>query len=61
MELAFFAQMFADLSAPAPDFDALHQRYWQHVYAIYDLLPRHVDPRPHAATERLISFFKTFK
>jgi hypothetical protein len=60
-ELLFFAQMFADLSAPAPDYDALHKRYWQHVYAIYDLLPRHVDPRPHAATERLIGFFEKFE
>jgi hypothetical protein len=60
-ELLFFAQMFADLSAPTPDYDALHKRYWQHVYAIYDQLPRHVDPRPHAATERLIGFFEKFE
>jgi hypothetical protein len=59
-ELLFFAQLFADLSAPAPDYDALHQRYWQHVYAIYNLLPRHVDPRPHAATQHLIDFFRAF-
>ncbi|MCL5997648.1 MAG: hypothetical protein M1546_16565 [Chloroflexi bacterium] len=59
-ELLFFAQMFADLSAPAPDFATLQQRYWQRVYAIYDRLPAHVDPRPHAATQRLMDFFKTF-
>jgi hypothetical protein len=59
-ELLFFARLFADLSAPSPDYDALRQRYWERVYAIYDHLPRHVDPRPHAATERLIGFFKSF-
>jgi hypothetical protein len=59
-ELLFFAEMFADLSAPAPDFDALRRRYWQRVYAIYDQLPAHVDPRPHMATDRLIDFFRSF-
>ena len=56
-ELLFFAELFADLSAPAPDYDALRARYWQRVYAIYDHLPRHVDPRPHAATDMLVRFF----
>lgn len=59
-ELLFHAQLFADLSAPSPDFDELHSRYWQRVYAIYDRLPAHVDPRPHRATDRLVGFFKTF-
>ena len=59
-ELLFFARFFADLSAPSPDYDELQRTYWQSVYAIYDQLPRHVDPRPHAATERLIDFFKSF-
>ena len=58
-ELLFFAEMFRDLSAPSPDYDALRQRYWQRVYAIYDQLPRHVDPRPHAATDHLIQFFRS--
>jgi hypothetical protein len=57
-ELLFFAELFADLAAPAPDYAALGQAYWQRVYAIYDHLPQHVDPRPHAATERLIEFFR---
>jgi hypothetical protein len=61
LDLLFFAQLFADLSAQSPDFDELKRRYWDRVYAIYDQLPAHVDPRPHMATERLISFFRTFK
>jgi hypothetical protein len=55
--LVFFARLFADLSAPGPDFDALARRYWNRVCAIYDRLPRHVDPRPRAATTRLINHF----
>lgn len=57
-ELLFFARLFRDLSAPAPDYDALRDAYWRRVYSIYDLLPRHVDPRPRAATERLIRAFE---
>jgi len=57
-ELLFFAQLFADLSAPAPDFDGLATRYWQRVYAIYDQLGTHVDPRPQAATRALIDAFR---
>jgi hypothetical protein len=59
-ELLFFAELFAALSGSSPDYDALRKRYWQRVYAIYDQLPAHVDPRPHAATDRLINFFKSF-
>jgi hypothetical protein len=59
-ELLFFAGMFRDLSGPAPDFDALRRSYWQRVYAIYNQLPTHVDPRPHQATDRLIGFFRAF-
>ena len=33
------------------------QQYWHHVYRIYDNLGEHVDPRPHAATARLIDYF----
>jgi hypothetical protein len=56
-ELEFFFQLFADLTGPSPDFDELHKRYWQRVYAIYDHLPEHVDPRPKNATDHLIHFF----
>lgn len=56
-ELLFFFEMFKDLSGESPDFDALAKHYWERVYAIYDHLPDHVDPRPHGATERLIRFF----
>jgi hypothetical protein len=59
-ELLFFAEFLKDASAPAPDYDALWQRYWKHVYAIYDHLPEHVDPRPRAATDRLLNRFKTW-
>lgn len=59
-ELLFFAQFFADISAPSPDYAELQRRYWQKVYAIYDQLPRHVDPRPHEATARLIKYFRAF-
>ena len=60
-ELLFFARLFADLTGPTPDFDACRQRYWQRVYSIYDRLPRHVDPRPHTATDNLISFFRKWQ
>jgi hypothetical protein len=56
-ELLFWARLFADLSAPAPDYDALHDRYWHRVYAVYDCLPEHVDPRPRQATRALIRHF----
>lgn len=56
-EQLFFFELFKDLSGESPDFDALAKQYWKRVYAIYDQLPSHVDPRPHGATERLIRFF----
>lgn len=56
-ELLWFATLFRDLSAPNPDYEKLQQRYWQRVYAIYDSLPEHVDPRPRQATGRLCAFF----
>jgi hypothetical protein len=58
-ELLFFARLFADLSAPEPDFDALADRYWRRVYAIYDQLGEHVDPRPRNSTRSLIDRFRT--
>jgi len=57
-ELIFFFKIFRDLSAPRADFDALRSVYWKRVYAIYDHLPDHVDPRPKANTDRLIDFFR---
>ena len=56
-ELVFFARLFTDLTAPHPDYDALKQSYWNHVYRIYDRLPDHVDPRPRGNTERFIRHF----
>ncbi|MHC4884534.1 MAG: hypothetical protein ACYTGH_05555 [Planctomycetota bacterium] len=58
LELLFFAILFRDLSAPAPDYTLLRDRYWDRVYKIYDSLPEHVDPRPHQATESLIRRFR---
>jgi hypothetical protein len=58
-ELLFFARFFREVSGEAPDYAELRQSYWQRVYAIYDQLPQHVDPRPHAAVDRLIHFFQT--
>jgi hypothetical protein len=60
-ELLFFALLFEELSGPAPDYDGLRARYWHRVYAIYDRLPRHVDPRPHSATDHLIRFFQDWR
>jgi hypothetical protein len=60
-ELAFFAQLFAELTSAAPDYDALRERYWQRVYRIYDQLPAHVDPRPVMATNRLIDHFREMR
>jgi hypothetical protein len=57
-ELQFFAELLADLSSPSPDFPALEKCYWQRVYAIYDHLPGHVDPRPHRATQTLVDTFR---
>ena len=59
-ELAFHARLFADFSAPAPDYDVLARRYWDRVYAIWDRLPDHVDPRPKNATRNLVEFFRKF-
>jgi len=56
-ELLFFAELFAELSGTAPDYDALGQDYWNRVYSIYDHLPDHVDPRPRMATKCLIQHF----
>jgi hypothetical protein len=60
-ELLFFARFFADASGCAPDYDALRASYWRRVYAIYDGLPEHVDPRPRMATDNLIRFFRDWK
>jgi hypothetical protein len=60
-ELEFFARLFADLTAPSPDYDALKNTYWNRVYAIYDALPDHVDPRPRTNTERFIQHFRDWK
>jgi hypothetical protein len=59
-ELVFFARLFADLTAPAPDYDALKRSYWDRVYRIYDRLPDHVDPRPRGNTERFIRHFQNW-
>lgn len=59
-ELLFFAELFAALSAPSPDFDALGKQYWNHVYKIFNYLPEHVDPRPRMATEKIIHYFSTW-
>jgi len=56
-ELWFFANLFADLTAPKPDYPALQKQYWDRVYRIYDRLPDHVDPRPRGNTERLVRHF----
>jgi hypothetical protein len=59
-ELLFFARLFQELTSPAPDYDALQKQYWQHVYAIYDRLPDHVDPRPRTNTARFIEHFRNW-
>jgi hypothetical protein len=60
-ELEFFAQLFANLTAPTPDYAALKKTYWDRVYKIYDMLPDHVDPRPRTATDRFIQHFMDWK
>lgn len=57
-ELLFFAELFAELSGPSPDYNQLKARYWSRVYSIYDKLPDHVDPRPRRATQALIDVFR---
>ena len=56
-ELLFRAEQFAEFSSPAPAYEGLRRRYWERVYAIYDHLPQHVDPRSHQAIDRPIEFF----
>ncbi len=58
-ELLFFAQLFSQLTTPSPDYDQLAKEYWDRVYAIYDDLPEHVDPRPKRAVANLVNYFKT--
>ena len=53
-----FARLFADLTAPHPDYDALKKAYWDRVYRLYDRLPNHVDPRPRGNTERFVRHFR---
>jgi hypothetical protein len=60
-ELLFYACLFRDLTATSPDYDTLKNNYWQHVYAIYDQLPDHVDPRPRGNTNRFIEHFMNWK
>ncbi|RJP32346.1 MAG: hypothetical protein C4527_06220 [Candidatus Omnitrophota bacterium] len=60
-ELLFFARLFTCLTGPTPDYDQLEREYWRRVYAIYDFLPDHVDPRPKHATANLIRFFKEYR
>ncbi len=57
-ELHFFAELFRDLSGPNPDFEACSKAYWNRVYAIYNELPAHVDPRPRHATNSLVNTFR---
>lgn len=57
-ELLFFAKLFAQLSAGRIDPEAAEREYWNHVYAIYDRLPQHVDPRPRAATRQIVRWFQ---
>jgi hypothetical protein len=57
-EMRFFAELFRDLSGPSPDSGTLKNRYWNHVYSIYDKLPDHVDPRPRTATQALVNTFQ---
>jgi len=57
-ELLFFGDFFAGLSGSAPAYSELRQAYWNRVYRIYDLLPQHVDPRPVAATDKIIQHFE---
>ncbi len=60
-ELLFFARLFGELTGPSPDYDSAKKRYWEHVYAIYDQLPDHVDPRPRGNTDRFIRHFMEWK
>ena len=57
----FFAKLFADLTEPQPDYDALGKAYWNRVYRIYDSLPEYVDPRPRGNTQRLVRHFMDWK
>jgi len=56
----FASRLFADLTTPHPDYDALQRVYWNRVYRIYDHLPDHVDPRPRGNTERLVRHFMSW-
>jgi hypothetical protein len=60
-DLRYFAGLFSNLSAPQPDYPALAAGYWRRVYAIWDHLPQHVDPRPRFAVDRLIDHFRALE
>jgi len=57
-ELLYFARLFAKLSNSSPDFDQEQEKYKNHIYGIYNQLPRHVDHRPDTATKLVFNFFR---
>jgi len=57
-ELLWFARTFRDFSGPVSNNASVRDAYWRRVYAVYDQLPKHVDPRPRGNTDRIAQFFR---
>ena len=51
-DLLWFARMFARMSGPDPDRDAIRREYWQRTFRVYDHVPMSVDERAHAAADQ---------
>ena len=50
-DLLWFANMFAKLSAPNPDREAIRKKYWKRCLSIYDNIPMSADERAEAAAK----------
>ncbi|MBN1863470.1 MAG: hypothetical protein JW808_01075 [Victivallales bacterium] len=56
-DLLWFARMFARLSGPNPDRDAIRKEYWQNCLSIYDKVPMSVDERAESAAKQFSQLF----
>ena len=56
-DLLWFARMFARLSEPDPDREAIRKEYWKKSLSIYDNVPMSVDERAESAARQFSNIF----